>query len=195
MSLNLITPVFHEKGTLHQEKQIIKGRFIYIIDKFTKDKPDSVSEYYANSKGKLCRCDNSINDWTIIPIKQGKYYFYVTDNNIPLSENERKEIKQEWCSEKDISSDFEQEICLENKKILITLYEKNYFDKDSEKFISEQIVKNKYAYLVENFDEEFEKNIKKFFINSDGHFCDDNKNVCLFFSKTYYIYITFDEKR
>ena len=106
-----------------------------------------------------------------------------------------KEIKQEWCSEKDISSDFEQEICLENKKILITLYEKNYFDKDSEKFISEQIVKNKYAYLVENFDEEFEKNIKKFFINSDGHFCDDNKNVCLFFSKTYYIYITFDEKR
>ena len=37
---------------------------------------------------------------------------------------------------------------------------KNYFDKDSEKFISEQIVKNKYAYLVENFDEEFEKNIK-----------------------------------
>ena len=55
--MNLITPVFHEKnffdekGTLHQEKQIIKGRFIYIIDKFTKDKPDSVSEYYANSKG------------------------------------------------------------------------------------------------------------------------------------------------
>jgi|GEM_PF-3180937 len=200
MSLNLITPVFHEKnffdekGTLHQEKQIIKGRFIYIIDKFTKDKPDSVSEYYANSKGKLCRWDNSINDWIIIPIKQGKYYFYVTDNNIPLSENERKEIKQEWCSEKDISSDFEQEICLENKKILITLYEKNYFDKDSEKFISEQIVKNKYAYLVENFDEEFEKNIKKFFINSDGHFCDDNKNVCLFFSNSYYIYITFDKK-
>ena len=198
--MNLITPVFHEKnffdekGSLHQEKQIIKGRFIYIIDKFTKDKPDSVSEYYANSKGKLCRWDNSINDWTIIPIKQGKYYFYVTDNNIPLSENERKEIKQEWCSEKDISSDFEQEICLENKKILITLYEKNYFDKDSEKFISEQIVKNKYAYLVENFDEEFEKNIKKFFINSDRHFCDDNKNVCLFFSKTYYIYITFDKK-
>ena len=82
MSLNLITPVFYEKnffdekGTLHQEKQIIKGRFIYIIDKFTKDKPDSVSEYYANSKGKLCRWDNSIKDWTIIPIKQGKYYFY-----------------------------------------------------------------------------------------------------------------------
>lgn len=200
MSLNLITPVFYEKnffdekGTLHQEKQIIKGRFIYIIDKFTKDKPDSVSEYYANSQGKLCRWDKSSNGWKIVPITKGKYYFYVTDNNIPLSENERKEIKQEWCSEKDISSDFEQEICLENKKILITLYEKNYFDKDSEKFISEQIVKNKYAYLVENFDEEFEKNIKKFFINSDGHFCDDNKNVCLFFSKTYYIYITFDEK-
>ena len=51
MSLNLITPVFHEKnffdekGTLHQEKQIIKGRFIYIIDKFTKDKPDSVFRF------------------------------------------------------------------------------------------------------------------------------------------------------
>lgn len=200
MSFNLITPVFYEKkffdekGSLHQEKQIIKGRFIYKINKFTKNKPDSVSEYYANSQGKLCRWDNSINDWTIIPIKQGKYYFFVTANNIPLSENERKEIKQEWCSEKEVSSEFKQEICLDNKKILITLYEKNYFDKNSEKFISEQIVKNKYAYIVENFDEEFEKNIKKFFINSDGHFCDDNKNVCLFFPKTYYIYITFEEK-
>lgn len=64
----------------------------------------------------------------------------------------------------------------------------------SPRFLYEQLVKNKYAYVVENFDEEFEKNIKKFFINSDGHFCDDNKNVCLFFPKTYYIYITFEEK-
>ena len=48
MSLNLITPVFYEKnffdekGSLHQEKQIIKGRFIYIINNFTKNKPDIV---------------------------------------------------------------------------------------------------------------------------------------------------------
>lgn len=200
MSLNLITPVFYEKnffdekGSLHQEKQIIKGRFIYIINKFTKNKPDIVSEYYANSQGKLCRWDNSANDWKIIPIKQGKCYFYVTDNNIPLSENERKEIKQEWCSEKEVSSEFKQEICLGNKKILITLYEQNYFDKKLEQFKTEQLVKNKYAYVADNFDKGFEKNIKKYFINSDGYFCDDKKNVCLFFSKDFYIYVTFDEK-
>lgn len=200
MSLNLITPVFYEKnffdekGSLHQEKQIIKGRFIYIINKFTKNKPDIVSEYYANSQGKLCRWDNSANGWKIIPIKQGKYYFYVTDNNIPLSENERKEIKQEWCSEKEVSSEFKQEICLDNKKILITLYEQNYFNKKLGQFKTEQLVKNKYAYVADNFDKGFEKNIKKYFINSDGYFCDEKKNVCLFFSKDFYIYVTFDEK-
>lgn len=149
--MNIVTPVFYErnffdeKGILHPEKQLIQKRFIYLINRFTKDSPDIVSEYYVNKQGKLCRWDNLNNSWKIIPIAKGKYFFYVTEKNIPLSKDERKGIKKDWVCEKEITSDFNQQIILEDKKVLITLYEKNYFDKASEKVTTNQIIKNKYA--------------------------------------------------
>lgn len=198
--MNIVTPVFYErnffdeKGILHPEKQLIQKRFIYLINRFTKDSPDIVSEYYVNKQGKLCRWDNLNNSWKIIPIAKGKYFFYVTEKNIPLSKDERQGIKKDWVCEKEITSDFNQQIILEDKKVLITLYEKNYFDKASEKVTTNQIIKNKYAYIVNNFFKGFQKNIKQYFINSEGHLCDDKKNPCLFYPQTYYIYVTFDEK-